>query len=239
MHYRAIVWQSLACVLLTGCAPISGIMTESRIDGVIADYHRLAPQMHIGDTKEKVSAILGPLQDRLNPNERKASQAFQRDGKLVEILYFRTQRIPDNMTTDDEFTPYVFIDGKLQAFGWSAFGIPITRVSNKNRTALTQLRPAENEPAMRSASGSESESISAPGLLPNGLLSPYKPNAYGPGINSDATGRPFSWQPQGSGPQSFDPFLKVKPNAYGPGIGMDQYSRPVRPACPPGWAGPC
>jgi hypothetical protein len=71
------------------------------------------------------------------------------------------------------------------------------------------------------------------------FLGPYTPNAYGPGLNSDATGRPFIWMPQVPGPKFFDPFLDVKPNAYGPGIGSDQYGRPVRPACAPGWAGPC
>lgn len=74
-------------------------------------------------------------------------------------------------------------------------------------------------------------------LLPLGasaqtFLGPYHPNAYGPGINSDATGRPFVWQPQ-SGFGSAGPVGNVVPNAYGPGIGMDQYGRPVRAACPP------
>ena len=27
------------------------------------------------------------------------------------------------------------------------------------------------------------------------FLGPYRSNAYGPGFNSDATGRPFVWQP--------------------------------------------
>ena len=65
-----------------------------------------------------------------------------------------------------------------------------------------------------------------------GFQEPYRPNAYGPGINSDATGRPFVWQPSpGYGPA--DPLSSVTPNAYGPGNGMDQYGRPVRPACAP------
>ena len=64
-----------------------------------------------------------------------------------------------------------------------------------------------------------------------GFLEPYQSNAYGPGINSDATGRPFSWQPlPGNGPA--DPLSDVRPDAYEPGIGMDQYGRPVQPACP-------
>jgi|SRR5215831_354426 len=77
------------------------------------------------------------------------------------------------------------------------------------------------------------------GLLGKDFLGPYTPNAYGPGINADATGRHFIWQPETAGPKVFDPFLQVQPNAFGPGIGMDQYGRPVRPACPPGWTGPC
>jgi hypothetical protein len=239
MRYAAIIWRSLAFVLLAGCSPISNLIVENRIDGVIADYHQLAPQLHIGDSKEKVSEILGPLQDRLSANERKPAQAFQHDGKLVEILYFRSQRIPDGVTTDDEFTPYIFVDGKLQVIGWTGLGVPIARVSEKNRRFLSQSKSAEYQTAGGNVSVFQNENISAPGLLQSGFLSPYQPNAYGPGINSDATGRPFTWQPQGPGPQSFDPFLKVKPDAYGLGVGMDQYGRPVRPACPPGWLGPC
>jgi hypothetical protein len=57
--------------------------------------------------------------------------------------------------------------------------------------------------------------------------------AYGPGINSDATGRPFIWQPlPGNG--SADTLSSVRPDAYGPGIGMDQYGRPVQPVAPSG-----
>ena len=58
-------------------------------------------------------------------------------------------------------------------------------------------------------------------------LRPYRPNAYGPGINSDATGRPFQWQTEDR--QPIEPWNRVKPDAYGPGIGMDQYGRPVKP----------
>ena len=60
-------------------------------------------------------------------------------------------------------------------------------------------------------------------------LEPYQPNAFGPGINRDASGRPFVWQTEpGNGPA--DPVATVRPDAYGPGIGMDQYGRPVSPA---------
>lgn len=62
-------------------------------------------------------------------------------------------------------------------------------------------------------------------------LGPIRPNAYGSGINADATGRPFQWQSEGmqTGP---DPTLRVTPNAYGMGVHADQYGRIVQPVCP-------
>jgi hypothetical protein len=62
--------------------------------------------------------------------------------------------------------------------------------------------------------------------LPPPLLGPPKVNVYGPGINSDATGRPFHYQ-AGADRVPLDQ-ERVKPNVYGPGIGMDPYGRPVQ-----------
>jgi len=59
----------------------------------------------------------------------------------------------------------------------------------------------------------------------SGLLGPAKQDAYGPGIWSDGTGRPFHWRTQDG---QRVPFGQVKPDAYGPGIGMDIYGRPVK-----------
>lgn len=102
--------------------------------------------------------------------------------------------------------------------------------------ATNRSRSRQRPPQGAANSGTSSSRQS--GLLGRGFLGPYTPNAYGPGMNADATGRPFIWQPDpGFGPP--DPFSRVEPNGYGLGVGMDQYGRPVRPACPPGWAGPC
>ncbi len=93
--------------------------------------------------------------------------------------------------------------------------------------------PAQKQPLTGPQQSIGANTQPANQLGANGsFLGPYRPNAYGPGINSDATGRPFIWQPSpGQGPP--DPFATVRPNAYGPGIGMDQFGRPVQPACPP------
>jgi len=57
-------------------------------------------------------------------------------------------------------------------------------------------------------------------------LSPYHKDAYGPGVNSDSTGRPFQWKTQGG--QTVPPGSIVEPNGYGLGVGKDEYGRPVK-----------
>jgi hypothetical protein len=60
-------------------------------------------------------------------------------------------------------------------------------------------------------------------------LGAVTPNAYGPGVGMDATGRPVTVQPAypNQGGYYGDSVIQ-KPNAFGPGIGMDQYGRPVQ-----------
>jgi len=47
-----------------------------------------------------------------------------KDGKKIEIYYFRSGRQPDGLITDDEFTPYVFTDEVLTGIGWQVLGGP-------------------------------------------------------------------------------------------------------------------
>jgi hypothetical protein len=50
-----------------------------------------------------------------------------------------------------------------------------------------------------------------------------RPNAYGPDLHSDATGRPYRNETR-DGATVHGP---VQQDAYGPGVHMDQYGRPV------------
>lgn len=111
MHYL------LALLLLSGCVTY-------QIDSAIDDYQAVADQIHLGDEKEKVLTILKPIQDRLGAKERKAPESYLKDGATVEIYFARSGRQPDGLTTDDEFTPYVFTNGKLTAIGWTTLGGP-------------------------------------------------------------------------------------------------------------------
>jgi len=55
-------------------------------------------------------------------------------------------------------------------------------------------------------------------------LGPVQADAYGPGVNADAAGRPFVYATPG---QPLDPLLDVRPHALGPDAGLDQYGRPA------------
>jgi hypothetical protein len=93
----------------------------------------------------------------------------------------------------------------------------------------TQPQSGAQPPTNRIANQTDSHA-EGEGRLAAPFLGPYRSNTYGPGINSDATGRPFVWQTdQGT----TDPHGKVRPDVFGSGIGMDQYGRPVRATCPP------
>lgn len=110
-------------LLVAGC----GLIEASRIDEAIAEYQSVANKIRLGDDKDHVLAVLNPVQERLLPNERKAPESYLKDGATVEIYFMRSARQPDGLTTDDEFTPYVFTNRKLTAIGWSTLGGPKTQ----------------------------------------------------------------------------------------------------------------
>jgi uncharacterized protein YcfL len=107
----------LLLLILTGCAP-------SRYQLTVDEYVAAAPKVSLGMSKEEVIDILKPSQQRLKNTEIKQSDIYEKDGVLVEILYFRSGWQHDGLTTDDEFTPYLFNDGKLVAVGWAVLGGP-------------------------------------------------------------------------------------------------------------------
>ncbi|GLP96734.1 DUF3192 domain-containing protein [Paraferrimonas sedimenticola] len=66
----------------------------------------------IGMDKDQVQNVMG-FSD--------LNEAFQKDGKLVQLWYYRTQHVKsDGRTTKDECTPLVLVDGSLIGWGESA-----------------------------------------------------------------------------------------------------------------------
>jgi hypothetical protein len=80
------------------------------------------PRIDLGMTKVQVSDILVPSQKRLSTSEIKQPDRYMKDGVAVDIIYYRSGWQSDGITTDDEFTPYLFNDNKLVAIGWHSIG---------------------------------------------------------------------------------------------------------------------
>jgi hypothetical protein len=96
------------------------------INDGIKQYHRASVNVSLGDSKEKVLSVLLVTQEGLPAAQRRPPESFRKDGVQTDIYYFRTGPWAGNQVTDDMFTPYVFVDGKLTSIGWTALGGPKT-----------------------------------------------------------------------------------------------------------------
>jgi hypothetical protein len=122
-------------LLLAGCASVSPI------DTAITTFDVAARQVQLGDPISKVMEVLGPSQDGLASSQRKRPDEYLQDGARMQVLYFRSSNQPDGITTDDEFTPYVFKDGKLAAIGWVTLGGPKTQAQPVPHTNVDVFYP--------------------------------------------------------------------------------------------------
>jgi len=111
-------------VFLTGCVTTGQNTVKS-----------LAPLNHVttGMTRDQVEAVMGDEVvvgydmsgsggNELKPITEKSlqrTQKIQKNGREYDIAYYLTHiRQPDDRTTDDELTPFIFEDNRLIAKGW-------------------------------------------------------------------------------------------------------------------------
>ena len=106
------------------------------------EHAQVSQNIQLGDTIENVLATLQPTQAGVPRQARKLPDRFERDGKRIFIFYARSGDQPDGLTTDDEFTPYVFENGKLAAIGWATLGGPKTQGQVVPRTTIYFHEPA-------------------------------------------------------------------------------------------------
>ena len=130
-------------VLLVMVLGLSGCVGMP-IDSAISTYAYVAEQVELGDSKEEVLAILQPTQEGVPKSSSKNPEKYIKEGVRIEIYYMRSARQPDGLTTDDEFVPYLFNDGKLVGIGWQVLGGPKTQgqatsdtyINNQNTTIV-------------------------------------------------------------------------------------------------------
>lgn len=84
----------------------------------VVDYTAAAPAVELGMSPAQVRAILAPSQAQLDSTDRRHDEQYLEAGSRVVIQYYRSGWQADGRLTDDEYTPYVFRDGRLVGIGW-------------------------------------------------------------------------------------------------------------------------
>ena len=146
-------WQSLKSKIL-----IIAIATLVLGCGINAHWHALrtsikmyenvSEQIELGDTKESFLSLILPTQEPLKEYSffRKPPEKYIKDDVLVEIYFVMSNHQHDGIKTDDEFTPYVFNNGKLVGIGWSILGGPSTQAQATPVTNVTTNVTVESPP---------------------------------------------------------------------------------------------
>jgi outer membrane protein assembly factor BamE (lipoprotein component of BamABCDE complex) len=104
----------LVAVLLSGCATMSGLRSENRLN-----IMKLSPGMG----KPEVSSIMGTklystMAGKMTNPYR--SEMYRAQGSSIEVLMYYTDiKSEAKAITDDDLTPVIFVDGKLDGWGWS------------------------------------------------------------------------------------------------------------------------
>jgi len=135
MTAKTIVTLGIVLVLpgiICGCS--------NAVGKAISKYHAEAPKIQLGMPKNEVLRILEPSQQNLSLRQTRGPEQYNRDGVHVEIHFFRSHANYDKILTDDEFTPYIFEDGKLTAIGWTAIGGPKTQAKPIPEQHITIIR---------------------------------------------------------------------------------------------------
>ena len=106
---------TLIAALGSGCAFFD---TGQRYVDTVDDYAAVAAQVRLGMSPAQVNGILAPTQLRLDNVERRPDERFRQDTREVLVRYYRSGWQPDGRLTDNEYTPYLFVDGRLVGVGW-------------------------------------------------------------------------------------------------------------------------
>jgi Protein of unknown function (DUF3192). len=101
-------------LLLAGCVSLDAIRAENR--------QRLM-NLSTGMTKSEVLAVMETkilTSENGQINNPYRTEMYRSQGHTFELLlYYTDKKRADGAITDDELTPLVIMDGKLDGWGWS------------------------------------------------------------------------------------------------------------------------
>jgi hypothetical protein len=234
-------------LLLSGCTGSGQYETNPELRGLYQQYGYLAGQGRFSDIEPgetvsdplfvslglvdaernaRVQELIGMQAAIKNSYERVRVQRLQLELALKALTLCERQRC--NEAERD------FYKGMGLSFFEEQYQPRVLELlSRRQMPAVGMLSQAQRP---RQEQSGDDNGLFGAMLNNQSLLGEYRENAYGLGIHSDSTGRPFTWKADGGSSPFPNPLLEVTPNAYGLGVGSDQFGRPVRPACPYGMA---
>jgi hypothetical protein len=111
---RIAVLGILMSVFLFGCVSLDTIRSQNR-----QNLMRLSP----GLSKQEVLVVMGTktiMSEDGEINNPYRTEMHRSQGRTFELLlYYTDKKRADGAITDDELTPLVIMDGKLDGWGWS------------------------------------------------------------------------------------------------------------------------
>ena len=115
----------LGVILLVLVIMISGCTESDRIR--VMNRENLM-KLSIGITKQEVLDIMGTETFGSINNPYKNEVLYGKNGKVLEVLYYYTdKKSADGVITDDELTPLVFDGDKLIGWGWGFLEVNIQK----------------------------------------------------------------------------------------------------------------
>ncbi|MEM7363939.1 MAG: DUF3192 domain-containing protein [Pseudomonadota bacterium] len=118
-----IVLAGALLLLTTGCVVAIG-GDGGHHDGRQADNAWKERQQHNASAIDRLVLLRSQSSVESEFGEPDFHDSFMRDGEVFEVLFYRTHRNRDDgMTSRDETTPLVFVDGQLVGWGHSALDL--------------------------------------------------------------------------------------------------------------------
>ena len=109
-------------VIGVGCSTPDPV---AQLEKITLDTRVNILKLSSGIGKQEVIIIMGSESYSIGGaqiNKPFRSSMYNKNGDMIEILFYYTElRQSDGKITDDELTPLVFINGKLDSWGWESW----------------------------------------------------------------------------------------------------------------------
>ena len=115
--------MSVGCFVSVGRSnPVAQSNPQAQLEKLTLDTRVNILKLSSGMGKQEVIIIMGSESYSIGEaqiNKPFRSSMYNKNGDMIEILFYYTElRQSDGKLTDDELTPLVFINGKLDSWGW-------------------------------------------------------------------------------------------------------------------------